>query len=34
MFIISNNTLFNLDKIEFIRINKNNITIGLAIRLV
>lgn len=29
MFIVSNNTLFNLDKIEFIRINENDITIGL-----
>lgn len=33
MFIVSNNTLlFNLDKIEFIRINENAITIGLANR--
>lgn len=32
MFIISNNTLFNLDKIEFVRINENDITIGLANR--
>ena len=32
MFIINNNTLFNLDKIEFVRINENNITIGLANR--
>lgn len=29
MFITSNNTLFNLDKIEFVRINENDITIGL-----
>ena len=29
MFIISNNTLFNLDKIEFVRINESDITIGL-----
>lgn len=32
MFVISNNTLFNLDKIEFVRINRNDITIGLATR--
>ena len=32
MFIINNNTLFNLDKIEFVRINENNIAIGLANR--
>lgn len=30
MFIVSNNTLFNLDKIEFVRINESAITIGLA----
>nr|DAZ23698.1 MAG TPA: Protein of unknown function (DUF3107) [Caudoviricetes sp.] len=29
MLITSNNTLFNLDKIEFVRINENDITIGL-----
>lgn len=29
MFITSNNTLFNLDKIEFVRINENDITMGL-----
>lgn len=32
MFIVSNKTLFSLDKIEFIRINENTITIGLANR--
>lgn len=32
MFIISNNTLFNLDKIEFVRINGNDISIGLTAR--
>lgn len=32
MFLISNNTLFNLDKIEFVRINGNDISIGLPAR--
>lgn len=32
MFLVSNNTLFNFDKIEFVRINENAITIGLANR--
>lgn len=32
MFLISNNTLFNLDKIEFVRINGNDISIGLTAR--